>query len=89
MINNNNFANINKFNLTIINQINKKIKVAVCAFGIKNGGRARVTSLLINYFIKIKLFKLFLFTKIEKQDNEYLIPQNIPRIIIKNKFYDL
>jgi hypothetical protein len=85
MININNLANINNFNLTIINQINKKIKVAVYAFGIKNGGRARVTSLLINYFIKIKLFKLFLFTKIEKQDNEYLIPQNIPRIIIKNK----
>jgi len=85
IINNNNLTNINSINLTIINQINKKIKVAVYAFGIKNGGRARVTSILINYFIKIKLFNLFLFTKVEKQENEYFIPQNIPRIIIKNK----
>ena len=75
----------NDFNLTIINQIKKQIKVAVYAFGTKNGGRARVTSLLINYFIKIKIFKLYLFTKVEKQENEYLIPQFIPRIVIKNK----
>ena len=88
-----NYDNINKnlliikndFNLTIINQIKKQINVAVYAFGIKNGGRARVTSLLINYFIKIKIFKLYLFTKVEKQENEYLIPQFIPRIVIKNK----
>ena len=88
-----NYDNINKnlltikndFNLTIINQIKKQINVAVYAFGIKNGGRARVTSLLINYFIKIKVFKLYLFTKVEKQENEYLIPQFIPRIVIKNK----
>ena len=74
-----------KNNFNLINQIKKQIKVAVYAFGIKNGGRARVTSLLINYFIKIKIFKLFLFTKVEKQENEYLIPQFIPRIVIKNK----
>ena len=85
-IKNKNFLLIkNNFNLTIINQIKKQIKVAVYAFGIKNGGRARVTSLLINYFIKIKIFKLFLFTKVEKQENEYIIPQFIPRIVIKNK----
>ena len=84
ILNNNNLTITNNFNLTIINKINKKIKLAVYAYGIKNGGRARVTSLLINYFIKIKLFELFLFTKIEKEANEYKIPQNIQRIIIKN-----
>lgn len=84
ILNNNYLAIKNTFNLTIINKINKKIKLAVYAFGIKNGGRARVTSLLINYFIKIKLFELFLFTKIEKEENEYKIPQNIPRIIIRD-----
>ena len=84
ILNNNYLAFTNTFNLTNINKINKKIKLAVYAFGIKNGGRARVTSLLINYFIKIKIFELFLFTKKEKEENEYKIPQNIPRIIIKN-----
>jgi hypothetical protein len=84
ILNNNYLAITNNFNLTIINKINKKIKLAVYAYGIKNGGRARVTSLLINYFIKIKLFELILFTKIEKEANEYKIPQNIQRIIIKN-----
>jgi hypothetical protein len=73
----------NNFNLSFINKINKKIKIAVYAFGIKNGGRARVTSLLINYFTKIKIFELFLFTIKEKEDNEYIIPRDIPRIIIK------
>ena len=89
IINNNYLTIKNNINLTIINHINKKIKVAVYAFGIKNGGRARVTSLLINYFIKIKLFKLYLFTKIEKEENEYIIPQNIPRIIIKNRIINI
>ena len=82
---NSNYLTIkNNLNLTIINQINKAIKVAVYAFGIKNGGRARVTSLLINYFKAIKIFKLYLFTRVEKQENEYLIPEFIPRIVIKN-----
>lgn len=84
ILNINYLAITNTFNLTIINKNNKKIKLAVYAFGIKNGGRARVTSLLINYFIKLKLFDLFLFTKIEKEENEYKIPQNIPRIIIRD-----
>ena len=84
ILNINYLAIANTFNLTIINKNNKKIKLAVYAFCIKNGGRARVTSLLINYLIKIKLFELFLFTKIEKEENEYKIPQNIPRIIIRD-----
>ena len=49
----------------------------------KNGGRARITSLLLNYFYKIKIINLFLFTKKNKQNNEYIVP-HIKRIIIKN-----
>jgi hypothetical protein len=50
-IKNKNFLSIkNNLNLTIINQIKKQIKVAVYAFGIKNGGRARVTSLINKLF---------------------------------------
>ena len=72
----------NNFNLTFINKINKKIKIGIYAYGIKNGGRARVTSLLINFFTKIKVFELILFTKIEKENNEYLIPNEIRRLVI-------
>lgn len=72
----------NNFNLTFINKINKKIKIAIYAYGIKNGGRARVTSLLINYFNKITTFEIALFTIREKEDNEYIIPKDIPRVVI-------
>ena len=82
---NENYLNIqNNLNLTFINKLNKKIAIAIYAFGIKNGGRARVTSLLLNYFVTINIFQTFLFTRREKEDNEYLIPQNIPRITIKH-----
>ena len=81
---NENYLNIqNNLNLTFVNKLNKKIMIAIYAFGIKNGGRARVTSLLLNYFVTIKIFQTFLFTRREKEDNEYLIPQNIPRVTIK------
>ena len=49
---------------------------------IKNGGIERLTSLLINYLNKPKIFKIFLFTQI-KENNEYLISKNTKRIIIK------
>ena len=53
---NENYLNIqNNLNLTFINKLNKKIAIAIYAFGIKNGGRARVTSLLLNYFVTIKI----------------------------------
>ena len=51
---------------------------------LKNGGRARLTSILINYLNKIKLFKIYLFTKVNKEDNEYLVPETIKRLVIKN-----
>ena len=54
-----------------------------------NGGRARITSILINYFYKIKIFDLYLFTKINKQDNEYLIPEETKRLVIKNNLNNL
>lgn len=54
-----------------------------------NGGRARITSILINYFYKIKIFNLYLFTKIDKQDKEYLIPEETKRVVIKNSLNNL
>ena len=74
----------NELNLNFVNNLYHKIKIAIYAYTMKNGGRARVTSLLINYFNKIKIFDLFLFTKRYKEDNEYLIPNNIKRIYIQD-----
>ena len=82
---NNNYNNIqNELKLNFYNKINLKIRIAIYAFTIKNGGRARVTSLLLNYLNKIKIFDLYLFTRKCKEDNEYLIPNNIKRIYIAN-----
>jgi hypothetical protein len=74
----------NELNLNFNNKIKYKIRIAIYAYTLKNGGRARVTSLLLNYFNKIKIFNLYLFTKKYKEDNEYLIPNNIKRIHITN-----
>ena len=74
----------NEFNLTFYNKLEFKVKIAIYAFTIKNGGRARVTSLLINYFNNIKIFDLFLFTRKYREDNEYLIPNNIKRVQVAN-----
>ena len=82
---NNNYIKIqNELNLNFNNKIKYKIRIAIYAYTLKNGGRARVTSLLLNYFNKIKIFNLYLFTKKYKEDNEYLIPNNIKRIHITN-----
>ena len=70
------------FNLTENNSIKYKIKIGIYCKSIKNGGIERLTSLLINYLSKPKIFKIFLFTK-KKENNEYLIAKNTKRIIIK------
>ena len=38
--------------------------------------------MLINYFHKIKIFKIYLFTIRNREEDEYIIPKNIKRIII-------
>ena len=74
----------NKFNLKLNYKLNKELRIGIYGYCLKNGGRARITSLLVNYFEKVKFFRIFLFTRKEKQDNEYYIPRNIKRTIIKN-----
>jgi hypothetical protein len=83
MINQNYIQIQNKYNISFSNRIKNKLNIGIYAFGIKNGGRARSTSLLINYFKRIKIFNLFLFTRRLKEDDEYKIPQNIRRILVK------
>jgi hypothetical protein len=65
-------------------KIKYKIKIATYTYFLENGGRARITSFLFNYLQKYKIFSLYLFTNKIKTDNEYLIHENIKRILIKN-----
>ena len=60
-----------------------KIKIAIYTYCIKNGGRARVTALLLKYLFRNKIFNLFLFTRKFKENNEYIFPEDIKRVIIK------
>ena len=65
-------------------KIKCKIKIATYTFYLENGGRARITSFLFNYLQNINIFSLYLFTNKIKTDNEYLIHENIKRILIEN-----
>lgn len=38
----------------------------------------------MKYLYKIKIFELYLFTRKQKEDNEYNFPEDIKRVIIKN-----
>lgn len=84
---NDNYTKLNlNLNLSFynINKRKNKINIAIYAFSIKNGGRSRITALLINYLYKINIFKLFLFTLKIIEEDEYIIPMNIKRFQIKN-----
>jgi hypothetical protein len=71
------------------NDLNKRINIGIVSKSIKNGGIERTTSLILYYFNKVKIFKLFLFTKHQKQSNEYFIDTNIKRIAFKNNLIEL
>ena len=82
---NKNYLNIQlNLNLTFQNTLKNKIKIGIYAYGLTNGGIARSTSLFLNNIYEIKIFDIFLFTQKKKEYNEYLIPKNIKRIVIKN-----
>lgn len=78
-----------KLNIHLYKDLKKKIRIGIYAYCIKNGGRARLTSILINNFYKFKIFKLYLFTKIDKEKNEYKIPDNVQRIVVNNNLIKL
>ena len=60
----------------------RKISIGIIANSLCYGGAERQTSLLLYYFNKIKIFKLFVFTLKNKEKNEYKIDKNIERIVI-------
>ena len=72
-------------NLTFNNKLKEKIKLAIYYTSIKNGGIERLTSLLLNYLDKAKIFDTYLLTQQPKEENEYSIPMNSKRIIVNSK----
>ena len=74
----------NNLNFSFNNSLTSKIRIGIYAYTMKNGGRARITALLLNYLNTIKIFKIYLFTVRMRQDNEYIFPKNIKRIITGN-----
>ena len=64
--------------------MSKKIIIGIYTYGLRFGGTERSTSLLISYINKIDLFIVYLLTQEPKEDNEYIIPENIKRIQIIN-----
>ena len=68
----------------IYNHKQNQIKIAIYSIHLKNGGAERQTSLMLNYFSKVKNFKLFLYTCLQKEENEYTISKNIERRVIQN-----
>ena len=71
-------------NIKFYNNLKNKLRIGIYSHSIKNGGRARITSILVNYLYKVKIFKLYLFTRTDVEINEYHIPENIKRNKIKN-----
>ena len=60
----------------------KNIKLGIHIISLENGGRERLTALLINYLSTENIFDIYLFTDKDRSQNEYNIPDNIYRIKI-------
>lgn len=85
LANNIKYENIQKYiNMTFKNKIRKKLFIGIYTYGLRFGGTERSTSLLMNNFRKVNIFKLFLFTQENIEQNEYFIPDDIKRIKINN-----
>ena len=68
----NNYLKINHY-LSIIehHKLLKKLKIGTYSSYLENGGRARVTSFLLNYLYHFKFFDLYLFSNKKKEKKEY------------------
>lgn len=82
---NENYQKIQKnINLYFNNKLKNKIRIALYTISISKAGIQRSTSLILNNFYKINIFKIYLFTKIKKEDNEFIIPKKVKRKVVKN-----
>ena len=64
---------------------NKKINFGIHISSLRNGGRERITSLLLNYLSNKNVFNLYLLTKSKKSNDEYIIDKKVRRIYISNE----
>ena len=74
----------NLLNLTFNNYINKAIRIGIYTRSLSDGGIQRITSKLLDSLDGIKIFKLYLFTQREREENEFYLSGNIIRIVIKD-----
>ena len=73
-----------ELSITFPFKIRNKIRLGIYTFCMKNGGRARIATMLINFLYKFKLFNIYLYTQKNKENAEYKYPQIIKRIVINN-----
>ena len=69
-------------NLKFQSLIKNKIRIGTYVYDLKNGGRARLTAMLLNYFCRINIFNIYLLIN-SKKDGEYIINENVKRVSIK------
>ena len=83
-LNNNYIKTKNDLNLSFNDKLNKKIRIGIYTIGLSGAGLQRSTSLMVNNLYQIKLFDIILFTVNKQEENEYIIPKDIKRIIIQH-----
>ena len=76
-------------NLGYSDKIKNKIRIAIYTSTINGGGRAKITTILLNYLIKIKIFDVYLFTDDKNKNNEYKISNKIKRKLINNNLFEI
>ena len=82
---NENYLNMQIYNhLDFPKKLKNKIRICIYIDRLKGGGAERITSLFLNYFYKIEIFDLFLFTFNIREIDEYKISDNIKRFFLKN-----
>ena len=73
-----------ELSITFPTKIRKKIRVGIYTLCMKNGGRARIAAMLMNFLFEYKLFNLYLYTMKIKEKDEYTYPKIIKRSVINN-----
>ena len=84
LINKNYIKIKNNYNISFDMNISKKLNIGIYSYSLQNGGRSRITALLINYLNALNIFKIYLFTRTKKLENEYTISSNLKRETINN-----
>lgn len=85
------FNDINKYYISIQNEINlhfnnnklkNKIRIGIYIHKLKGGGIERATSLFLKNINTIKIFDLYLFISDIHEKKQFLVPDNIKKVII-------